>query len=204
MKLIFLKKNIFNLSVKHQSFLKTSHFMIRNKRQTDKEKEEEFKELHPQMNEELKSEEEKKASMKEKIQNFFTFRKSATHIFADGGKDAEKDEEEEVKQFGTETNSALEFDETAYEEVAKSNEFLKLFDTKEVDDKVIEEVQIEVIAEKSAFSEFKEYLNVTNNYKIVKNAYQTKDFNKDIKPHLELLSNEFKLKKEYLQTIYRN
>ena len=181
--------------------------MIRNKRQTENQREKERNQDENENIQEkedvLENEEEKKATLKERMKNFFNFSKKATHIFADRGKDEGKDEEEDVRQFDPEANIALEFEENANEEINKSNEFINFIEIKKADKNIKEEVQIEVIVVKTAFSEFKEYLNVENNYLIIKDDYQGKDFDKDIKPHIELLSNEFKLKKEYLQIIYK-
>ena len=51
-------------------------------------------------------------------------------------------------------------------------------------------------------TQVKEYLQIDYNHKIIKDVYANKDFDIDIRPHLNTFMSEFNLSKDFLKRIF--
>ena len=63
-------------------------------------------------------------------------------------------------------------------------------------------VKKEINEIKSAYEKLKEYLQIDYNHKIIKDVYANKDFDIDIRPHLNTFMSEFNLSKDFLKRIF--
>lgn len=215
-RLIFPRKCLINLnlnqSMNHLNFLKLSIVNFSKKSKFKKRdnfsqsKTEEKKNLSDDENIEIEVDNkvEEKSSLKDKFSQFFSFAKSkATYTFADTtkGKELSDDEKENFK-----LNESIDNEKYIRKpQIKKSNEFMKfmineekLSNTKE-EEKVVEEIVI-----KSSYQLFKDYLNVSNDHSIVKEAFSNKDFERDIKPLMDKYISELNFTKSYLKLIFLN
>ena len=223
LRLIFSRKSTFTDKIGLRQLIYFNHadFSKRIKGNTkrrfvqhEEEQEEKFSkddenDEKPSINEENETEADRREnSVKEKMANFFSFSKNkATYTFADTGKESpnkdEEEEDDETESMSPEEMKAFNYSEEEDNEVSKSNEFMKMY-KKEVivaEVKIIEKIETLVI--KTAYEQLKDFLQIENNHNIVKETYINKNFEKEIKPYIEILNSEFNLNTICLQRIYR-
>ena len=211
LRLIFSKKIIFkeNLPVKHQ-FIKFIQADFANKIRGDTRKrfvENEQKDDNNFMrksrnipsNEELsESQIPNENSIKEK---FAFFKNKATYTFADTGNQDVKVDDEVEEEFTLKRGNDFEYLDQE-DDIAKLNEFTNLYKKMEKVEEVNVMVKNEIHEIKSAYEKLKEYLQIDYNHKIIKDVYANKDFDIDIRPHLNTFMSEFVLSKDFLKRIF--
>jgi hypothetical protein len=192
------------MSFSKKNRLKKNNVRPRKERK-DESDEEDYDIKEKENNEEEKEirenqQENDKKSLKDKIAQFFSFTKAkTTYTFADtGGKEIPDDE---IDMGGG--NGGVEYDEDLNEyNIKQVNEFMSMMkkDEEIILTKEVEKVEEKV--EKSSYDLFKEYLTVSNDHSIVKEAFSNKDFENDIKPLIGRYISEFNFSLSFLKIIY--
>jgi hypothetical protein len=137
-------------------------------------------------------------SIKEK---FAFFKNKATYTFADTGNQDVKVDDEVEEEFTLKRGNDFEYLDQE-DDIAKLNEFTNLYKKMEKVEEVNVMVKNEIHEIKSAYEKLKEYLQIDYNHKIIKDVYANKDFDIDIRPHLNTFMSEFVLSKDFLKRIF--